>query len=56
MKPNLEKLAKLSSRAEVQADAILTRLVNFPYSWIPAAIICVLAAVGAVFLAVKLVS
>ena len=46
MKKNLEKLAKLSSRAEAQTDAILTRLVNFPYSWIPAAIVGALAGYG----------
>ena len=45
-KKTIEKLAKLSSRAEAQADAILTKWVNFPYSWIPAAVVGALAGYG----------
>lgn len=52
MSDNTEKLAALSAKAEAKTDYFLTRLVAFPYSWIPAVVVVGLAAYGAV----KLVS
>lgn len=46
MSKNLEKLAEVSEKAESKTDAILVKIVNFPYSWIPALVVVVLAAYG----------
>lgn len=47
MSKQMEKLAETSAKLETKADAWLTKLVNFPYSWIPAAVVIGLAAYGA---------
>lgn len=47
MTDNTEKLAALSSKAEVKADYLLTHLVAFPYSWIVGVIVIALATYGA---------
>ena len=47
MSKQTDKLAELSRKAEVKADYLLSKLVAFPYSWIPALAVCALALYGA---------
>ena len=52
MSETTEKLAALNKKAETGTDYWLTKLVAFPYSWIPWAVIVLLAAYGALRLVV----
>lgn len=52
MSDNLENLSKVSAALERHTDYWGAKLLAFPYSWIPAAVVLGLAAYGAV----KLVS
>ena len=47
MSKQTDKLAEMSRKAEVRADYLLSKLVAFPYSWVPALAIALLAAYGA---------
>lgn len=52
MKTTLKNLSRASRRAERRADALLAKLVNFPFSWIPALAVIVLAVYGAINLVI----
>ena len=45
---NLDRIAEQSAKLEGKTDAVLTKLVNFPYSWVPVLVIFLLAAYGVI--------
>lgn len=47
MTDNLKKLEEVSDKLERGTDALMAQWMNFPYSWIPAAIVLALAIKGA---------